>query len=170
MVDGLIAATDWEQHTRWMYDRAVCEPRLSRWYAAREELPHEALAAFRVAAGQHYGVRFGAVALNFYRGGADSVAFHSDRELRHVDDTLVAVLTFGSARAFQLRPKLGGRSIDLRPASGDLIVMGGSCQRHWEHAVPKVGRGVGPRVSASVRWDHRGGFEAQWAPRDRRVR
>lgn len=158
----------WRHHARWMYERWVEEPRLSRWYRADEPLPHEALAAFRVAAGRRYGVRFGAVALNFYRNGSDSVAFHADRELRHLEDTLVAVLTFGSARPFLLRPAGGGRSMDLRPASGDLIVMGGTCQEHWEHAVPKVARGAGPRVSASVRWARHHGFEEEWAPADRR--
>ena len=34
---------------------------------------------------------------------------------------------------------------------GDLVVMGGSCQRTWEHAVPKTSRPVGPRVSIQLR-------------------
>ena len=107
-------------------------------------LPDEALAWFRVAVGRHYGVRFGAVGLNYYRDGADSVAFHADRELRLLDDTLVAIVTLGAARPFLLRPQGGGRSIDIHPASGDLLVMGGACQATWEHGVPKVAGRVGP--------------------------
>ena len=98
----------------------------------------------RVAVGRHYRVRFGAVGLNYYRDGRDSVAFHNDQELRHLDDTLVAIVTFGAARPFLLRPVGGGRSIDVHPASGDLLVMGGSCQAAWEHGVPKVAAGAGP--------------------------
>lgn len=167
VAERLMGRVDWHHRQRWMYERLVDEPRLSRWFGADEPLPDEALAHFRMAAGRRYGVRFGALALNFYRWGHDSVAFHGDRELRHVDDTLVAILTLGTTRPFLLRPSGGGTSIDLRPASGDLIVMGGTCQETWEHAVPKVARGSGARVSASVRWARRGGYERQWAPADR---
>jgi alkylated DNA repair dioxygenase AlkB len=160
---------DWRHHRRWMYDRMVDEPRLTRWYAATEQLPEEGLAWFRVALGRRYKVRFGAMGLNYYRDGRDSVAFHSDRELRHLDDTLVAIVTLGSARPFLLRPQGGGRSIDLRPASGDLLVMGGTCQESWEHGVPKVASGAGPRISASIRWARRLGPEQEWAPPERYV-
>lgn len=157
----------WRHHRRWMYDRHVDEPRLSRWYPAAAALPDEALTAFRLAAGRRYDTRFGALALNYYRSGSDSVAFHCDRELRNVDDTLVAVLTLGAGRPFLLRPVGGGRSIDLHPASGDLLVMGGTAQATWEHAVPKVGRGCGARISASVRWSRHSGYEREWAPAGR---
>ena len=158
---------DWRHHRRWMFERMVDEPRLSRWYRADEALPDEALAAFRVAAGRRYGTQFGALALNYYRDGRDSVAPHTDRELRHVDDTLVVILTLGAARPFQLRPVGGGRSIDLRPASGDLIVMGGTCQETFEHSVPKVTRGAGGRISASIRWARTSGYEREWTPAGR---
>jgi alkylated DNA repair dioxygenase AlkB len=165
----LIEEVDWRHHRRWMYERIVDEPRLSRWFSADDSLPDEGLALFRVGAARRYRVRFGAVGLNFYRDGRDSVAFHTDRELRHVHDTLVAILTLGAERPFLLRPVAGGRSVDVRPASGDLLVMGGTCQETWEHGVPKVTRGVGPRISASIRWARKGGYERQWAPPDRHV-
>ena len=167
----LIDGVDWRHHRRWMYDRKVDEPRLSRWYRAGDALPDEALAWFRVAVGRHYHVRFGAVGLNYYRDGNDSVAFHADKELRLLTDTLVAIVTFGAARPFLLRPQSGGRSIDVRPASGDLLVMGGACQASWEHGVPKVAGGSGPRISASIRWVRgAGGAEREWAPPDRQAR
>lgn len=167
LADRLARTVDWRHHRRWMYDRMVDEPRLSRWYRASDHLPDEAVGRFRVAVGRRYRVRFGAVGLNYYRHGQDSVAFHADRELRHLDDTLVAILTLGAARPFLLRPAGGGRSVDLHPASGDLLVMGGTCQESWEHAVPKVAGGAGPRISASIRWARKGGPEREWAPPDR---
>lgn len=167
LAERLIGAVDWEHHRRWMYDRIVDEPRVSCWYSSDESLPDPALDVYRAAAGGLYGVGFGAMGLNFYRDGHDSVAFHADRELRHLDDTLVVILTLGAARPFLLRPTGGGRSIDLRPGSGDLLVMGGTCQEQWEHAVPKLSRSVGPRVSASIRWARQGGPEQRWAPPDR---
>jgi alkylated DNA repair dioxygenase AlkB len=154
----LAGTVAWRQRRRRMYDRVLDEPRLTRWYRRRDDLPDPALTTFRAAMTERYrrsagpAVEFGALGLNHYRDGADSVAWHADRELRHLDDTLVAILTLGAARPFLLRPTGGGRSIDLHPASGDLLVMGGRAQACWEHTVPKTTRAVGPRISASIRW------------------
>jgi alkylated DNA repair dioxygenase AlkB len=169
LADRLVREVDWKHHRRRMFDRVVDEPRLSRWYRASDRLPDEALTQLRSAVGRRYRVRFGAMGLNYYRDGRDSVAFHSDQELRHLDDTLVAIVTLGAARPFLLRPQGGGRSIDIHPASGDLLVMGGACQASWEHGVPKVTAGAGPRISASVRWARKGGPEREWAPSNRAV-
>jgi alkylated DNA repair dioxygenase AlkB len=155
LLDALARDVDWRQRRRRMYDRVVDEPRLTRWYGTDEVLPHAALGTFREAMGDRYGVRFGAVGLNRYRDGADSVAPHADRELRHLDDTLVAILTLGAARPFLVHPAGGGRSLDVHPGPGDVLVMGGACQARYEHGVPKVARPVGPRISASVRWARR---------------
>ena len=105
----------------------------------------------RAALQQHYGVKLGGVGLNYYRDGHDSVAPHRDRELRQLDDTIVAIVTLGAKRPFLVRRHGGGPSIDISPASGDLLVMGGACQQHYEHGVPKVAH-AGPRISASYRW------------------
>jgi alkylated DNA repair dioxygenase AlkB len=141
-----------------MWDRMVDDPRLSCRYGDGDALPHPVLAEVRAALSCRYGAPFGAVGLNYYRDGADSVASHADRELRELDDALVAIVTLGARRPFLLRPKdrekTGGRSIDLAPASGDLLVMGGACQAGWEHGVPKVVR-AGPRISATWRWARR---------------
>jgi alkylated DNA repair dioxygenase AlkB len=147
----LVEAVDWRQGRRKMWDRVLDDPRLSRWYRADRELPDRALAEVRAALQVRYRVPFGAIGLNLYRDGHDSVAFHRDRELRHLDDTLIAIVTLGARRPFLVRPRGGGRSTDLAPASGDLLVMGGRCQADWEHGVPKA-TGVGPRLSASLRW------------------
>ncbi|HEX9467770.1 MAG TPA: alpha-ketoglutarate-dependent dioxygenase AlkB, partial [Acidimicrobiia bacterium] len=145
---------------RRMYDREVDDPRLHRRYEIDRSfqagaLPHRAgraLAEIRETLECHYHVAFRSVALNYYRDGRDSVAFHRDRELRHLDDTLVIIVTLGSRRPFLIRPlDRSQRSIDLAPASGDLLVMGGTCQQAWEHCVPKVVH-AGPRISVSLRW------------------
>ena len=151
LLAAVVAAVPWRQGRRRMYDRVLDDPRVSRWYQAAEPLPHPALDAVRADLGARYDVAFGSVGLNYYRDGRDSVAFHRDRELRELDDTLVAILTLGAARPFLLRPRGGGRSHDVHPGSGDLLVMGGRTQADWEHAVPKVAR-AGPRVSVSLRW------------------
>ncbi len=153
----LLAATDgWHQGRRRMYDQILDEPRLSRSFAPTESLPHPVMHEVRDGLRRQLRVPLSGVFLNYYRDGRDSVAWHGDRELRYLDDTRVAILTLGAARPFLLRPRGGGTAHDLRPASGDLIVMGGRCQRDWEHAVPKVAR-AGPRISMSMRWSSRRG-------------
>jgi alkylated DNA repair dioxygenase AlkB len=150
LLDELVANVPWHQGRRHMYDRVVDDPRLSHRYAPGDALPHPALAALRDALVARYRAPFVSVGLNYYRDGHDSVASHADRELRELDDTLVAVLTLGARRPFLVRPKGRGRSRDFSPATGDLLVMGGTCQRDWEHGVPKVTR-AGPRVSVTWR-------------------
>ena len=154
LLDALVTTVPWRQGRRHMYGRMVDDPRLSRWYDASDELPHPALALIRATLSSRYDVTFGAVGLNYYRDGRDSVAPHRDRELRDVDNTLVAITTLGAARPFRLRPRDGGPSLDVHPGSGDLLVMGGRTQADWEHAVPKV-RAAGPRVSITLRWADR---------------
>ena len=87
----------------------------------------------------------------FYRDGRDSVAWHGDTIGRgkHTD-TMVAIVSFGDPRRLALRPRGGGDSISVEMGHGDLVVMGGSCQRTWEHSVPKVAS-AGPRVSVQFR-------------------
>lgn len=153
----LVEGTEWRQGRRWMYDREVDDPRLSRWYERSRPDPKPVLRRARLELEARYGVRFGGVGLNYYRDGQDSVAFHRDRELRQLDDTVVAIVTLGAQRPFLLRPAGGGPSINIAPASGDLLVMGGRCQAQWEHGIPKVTRPTGPRVSASWRWSARRG-------------
>jgi alkylated DNA repair dioxygenase AlkB len=148
---ALVDTVPWKQGRRKMYDRVLDDPRLSRWYRPGDDLPHPALHAMRVALGSHYRVAFASVGLNYYRDGRDSVAPHADRELKELDDTLVAIVTLGAQRPFLVRHQAGGASVDVRPASGDLLVMGGQCQRTHHHGVPKV-RHCGPRISVSFRW------------------
>jgi alkylated DNA repair dioxygenase AlkB len=154
LLDFLIERVDWKQGRRRMYDRMLDDPRLSRWYSRGDPLPHPALEAIGAQLDAQLGVRLSGPACNYYRDGADSVAWHADRELRELTDTRIAILTLGARRPFLIRPKGGGKSRNLAPESGDLLVMGGACQMGWEHAVPKT-KSSGPRISCSWRWTSR---------------
>jgi len=129
---------------------------LLRWYAGDEPLPHEVLTEARRRLTEHYagelGEPFVTAGMCLYRDGRDSVAWHGDTQGRsaHVD-TMVAIVSFGAPRPLQLRPRGGGGSLRFPLGHGDLVVMGGSCQRTWEHAIPKTARPVGPRVSVQFR-------------------
>ena len=143
-------------HVGWAwYQRMVDVPRLVYTYMIGEDLPHPALTAARDALSGHYadelGEPFRTAGCCYYRDGRDSVAWHGDtigRGATH--DTMVAIVSVGDPRRLCLRPRGGGDSVAVEMGHGDLVVMGGSCQRTWEHAVPKVAA-AGPRLSVQFR-------------------
>ena len=154
---ALAEAVPWRAERRHMYDRVVDVPRLLCFYDEGEPLPDPALIAALRALNAYYGAELGeafrTAGLCLYRDGRDSVAWHGDRTGRGSrEDTMVAILSLGAPRAFLLRPRGGGGpSRRYEIGHGDLLVMGGSCQRTWEHAVPKTTQAVGPRISVQFR-------------------
>jgi alkylated DNA repair dioxygenase AlkB len=153
--EALVAEVPWRAERRQMYDRVVDVPRLVHTYAAGEPLPHPVLVEAREALSDHYlpelGERFVTAGCCYYRDGRDSVAWHGDTIGRgRTQDTMVAIVSVGDPRRLVLRPRGGGESIAIEMGHGDLVVMGGSCQRTWEHAVPKVAH-AGPRISVQFR-------------------
>jgi alkylated DNA repair dioxygenase AlkB len=160
---ALVRDVPWRAERRKMYDNVVDVPRLTCFYAAGEHLPHPMLDSARDALSDHYrgelGEPFVTAGLCLYRDGRDSVAWHGDRIGRSNDlDTMVAILSLGSERTLALRPRDGGdipgsrlKSLRFPLAHGDLVVMGGSCQRTWDHAIPKTSESVGPRISVQFR-------------------
>jgi alkylated DNA repair dioxygenase AlkB len=147
----------WRAERRRMYDRVVDVPRLLSFYGADEDLPDPLLTEARDALGAYYaadlGEPFATAGLCLYRDGRDSVAWHGDTIGRgSKEDTIVAILSLGAPRVLALRPRGGGRpALRHEVGHGDLLVMGGSCQRTWEHAVPKTARPAGPRISVQFR-------------------
>ena len=153
--DTLVREVPWRAERRRMYDRMVDVPRLVYTYMIDEELPHPALAQARDALSEHYlpelGEPFRTAGCCYYRDGRDSVAWHGDTIGRgSTQDTMVAIVSLGDVRHLHLRPRSGGEALKVVMGNGDLVVMGGSCQRTWEHAVPKVAS-AGPRISVQFR-------------------
>ena len=157
LFDELVTAAAWRAERRPMYDRVVDVPRLLSFYdLATDAPPHPRIAQLRERLNDAYagdlGEPFTTAGLCLYRDGNDSVAWHGDTIGRgRSEDTLVAVISLGATRVFALRPRGGGPSVRLPQAHGDLLVMGGSCQRTWEHAVPKTAKPCGPRISIQFR-------------------
>ncbi|MER7795115.1 alpha-ketoglutarate-dependent dioxygenase AlkB [Streptomyces sp. NPDC097640] len=152
----LVDEVPWRAERRHMYDQVVDVPRLLSFYGADDPLPHPALGEARAALSAHYAAELGepftTAGLCYYRDGRDSVAWHGDRIGRGARvDTMVAILSVGAPRDLVLRPRRGGATVRRPLGHGDLIVMGGSCQRTWEHAIPKSTRATGPRISVQFR-------------------
>ena len=156
LFERLAVQVPWHAERRRMYDRVVDVPRLLCFYDEDDELPDPVLAEARESLTRHYADElrepFRTAGLCFYRDGRDSVAWHGDTIGRGSrEDTMVAILSVGAPRTLLLRPRGGGRTVRQSLGPGDLVVMGGSCQRTWEHAIPKTGKPVGPRISIQFR-------------------
>lgn len=146
----------WQAERRQMYDAMVDVPRLTAFYGEADAWPDPLLHELRARLSEHYRPVLGeplvTAGLCLYRDGRDSVAWHGDRIGRsRYADTIVAIVSLGSTRTLALRPMGGGKSLKFATGHGDLIVMGGSCQRTWEHSIPKTDAAVGPRISIQFR-------------------
>ena len=137
----------WEQRQRWMYTQMVTEPRLTAEYPVLADAPQPILREIGAALSAHYGVRYERLWMNLYRDNHDGTGWHADRPANKLPETVIPVLSLGAARRFLIRPSDGGKSTIFTPASGDLIVMGGTCQHDWVHCVPKQKTPAGPRAS-----------------------
>jgi alkylated DNA repair dioxygenase AlkB len=156
LFERLLEVVPWRAERRQMYERVVDVPRLLAFYDEDDPLPDPLLDRAKQALDQNYGAELGepfrTVGLCLYRDGRDSVAWHGDRIGRGAtEDTMVAIVSLGDPRALLLRPRGGGQVRRHELGHGDLIVMGGSCQRTWEHAIPKTQRATGPRISVQFR-------------------
>jgi len=148
----LVRVVPWTQPEVPMYEHRFTQPRLSAWWPLDDPPPGipGVVAELAGLLSEHHGVELRTVGVNLYRDGRDSVAWHGDRVARTLEQASVAIVSLGERRRFLLRPKGGGRSVRFDLGRGDLLVMGGTCQRTWQHAVPKVAR-AGPRLSVTYR-------------------
>lgn len=150
----LLRTGRWQQRQVHIYDRSVPEPRLTAGWdvdADSVDMP-PALRTIADRLSTRYHVDFDRIWVNLYRDGRDSVAWHGDRNAKVLTNPLVATVSLGARRHFQLRSRGSGRiTTRLDPGHGDLIVMGGACQHDWEHCVPKQAKVAGPRMSVTIR-------------------
>ena len=156
LFDSLRKHTRFRTEQRLMYEKMVDVPRLYAVLGEDGPIPPVVL-AMQSALSARYGERFLNISLGYYRDGRDSVAFHGDRIARTLPRALVATVSVGAQRRFLLRPTGGGRSLAFDLGRGDLLVMGGSCQRTWQHAIPKS-RTVGAQERIAIM------FRPHWEP------
>lgn len=156
LFERLAESVPWRAERRQMYDQVVDVPRLLSFYGEGEPLPDPALEEARRGLDAHYRPHLGeplcTAGLCLYRDGRDSVAWHGDTSGRRVRETVVAIVSLGTPRALLLRPRHGGGpTLRHEVGHGDLLVMGGTCQRTWQHAIPKTAKVTGPRISVQFR-------------------
>ena len=145
----LLQRAVWAQLDRRMFNRVVREPRLTGIYPVLADAPFPRLHEIAAALSSHYGVVYDGLWLNQYRDHRDSTGWHADSSSCKRDRCVVPVLSLGATRRFQIRPRAGGPSQSFLCEAGDLIVMGGQCQKDWLHAVPKQSTPAGLRISVN---------------------
>ncbi|MEI9949013.1 MAG: alpha-ketoglutarate-dependent dioxygenase AlkB [Pseudomonadota bacterium] len=156
LFDSLLRETRFRREQRLMYEKMVEVPRLYAVLGEDGPIPLVVLAMQR-ALSTRYREPFTNISVGYYRDGRDSVAFHGDRIARTLPQALVATVSVGAPRRFLMRPTGGGRSLAFSLGRGDLLVMGGSCQRTWQHAIPKS-RTVGDQERIAIM------FRPHWEP------
>lgn len=155
----------WTIHRIRMFGRWVDSPRLSCWMgdpgiryrysgALFEPEPwHPAIRALMPRLEAACGAPFNSVLLNRYRQGGDSMGWHSDDEPELGVEPVIASLSLGAARRFVLRMRADPiAKAEFRLGQGDLLVMRGDCQRVAQHALPKMLRAKGDRISLTFRF------------------
>jgi alkylated DNA repair dioxygenase AlkB len=161
--DGLFevlrAETPWQQER----GRFGPFPRLTAWYAdprltyTYSGVTHEALAwtitmeDIRRRIEEISASSFNSVLLNYYRDGSDSMGEHADDEAELGVNPVIASISFGAVRQFILRHPKSGEKLKFDLAHGSLLVMGGACQHHWVHGVPKSKTPISPRINLTFR-------------------
>ena len=156
--------TPWTQPQVHIYGRRLAVPRLVAWYGDREAryrysgLEHvplpwtPLLQEIRQRVEAASGCRFNGVLLNLYRDGQDAMGWHSDDEAELGPDPLLASLSLGASRRFDLRRKGSSRiEHSLELAHGSLLVMGGPTQHHWQHQIARTRRVLTPRLNLTFR-------------------
>jgi alkylated DNA repair dioxygenase AlkB len=154
----------WEQRAIVLFGRSVLQPRLIAWageigyrYSGQTLPPRAftpALVAVRERVCRRTDVPFNHVLVNRYRNGLDSMGLHADDEPELGADPVVATLSLGATRRFVLKARrksvAGSQTFALE--HGSLLVMGGTCQRHYVHGVPRQPDVTGERISLTFRW------------------
>lgn len=156
LFEELHQTTTWRADSRMMYGRRVLVPRET---AARGENCAQpwspALVRVRGRLEALLRTAFDYVFINRYRNGNDSVAWHNDDDAEADPRRVIASLSLGATRTFELRPLrssgLNHRKIAVALADGDLVVMQGDTQLNYEHRVPKEPRVAGERINLTFR-------------------
>jgi alkylated DNA repair dioxygenase AlkB len=153
----------WERPTVTMFGRSFPIPRDVVWISDGQTYtygsgvntrPHpwpSWLETLRTRLAEHTKSDYNSCLLNRYLNGSDCVAWHADDESDLGANPVIASVTLGTPRKFRLRNKASKRVVEIRPEHGSLVVMSGSCQRDWEHSVPREKRVLTPRINLTFR-------------------
>ncbi len=164
LFQSLLTQVNWKQEPIRIFGKEVMQPRLTAWFAEEgksysysgitmEAYPwNETLIKIKSKVEKKADVKFNSALLNLYRDGRDSMGWHRDNEKELGVNPVIASVSFGAMRTFQLREyqtKSNLRSIPL--GHGSMLLMRGETQPYWEHQVPKTNKINAPRINITFR-------------------
>jgi alkylated DNA repair dioxygenase AlkB len=157
---------EWQQPEVVVFGRRVLQPRLTAWFgddgcsytysgATLNPAPWTPfLSGIRRRCEEVSQSTFNSVLLNLYRGGSDAVSWHSDDEPALGEQPVIASVSLGATRRFDMRHRESGLTIKTNLGAGSLLVMSGRSQSHWKHQVPRTSKDIGPRINMTFRRIH----------------
>ena len=158
---ALQATIPWRQEIATLMGRRIPIPRLTAWHGAAGYVYSgirmtpapwtPPLLELKAVAEDLAGQAFNSVLLNLYRDGRDSVSWHADNEPGLGRDPVIASLSLGAERRFQLKHRRRPERLAIDLPHGSCLIMAGATQHHWLHQLPKTGRAVGPRINLTFR-------------------
>jgi alkylated DNA repair dioxygenase AlkB len=152
-----IADTPWKQTTQKLWDKEYLTPRLTCWYGDTSRIAGTLpwtpeLQAIRERVEPLAGTRFNSVLLNYYRDGNDSVAWHSDKESIMGSQPVIASVSFGQVRSFDIRRKADhSEKYSVRLEHGSFCLMKAGLQEAFEHRIAKSTRPMKARINLTFR-------------------
>lgn len=160
----LMSVTQWRHEIATVMGRRVPIPRLTAWhgeagyvYSGIRMTPapwNPPLLELKAVAEACAGQAFNSVLLNLYRHGRDSVSWHADNEPGLGRNPVIASISLGATRRFQMKHRQRDERLALDLPPGSCLIMAGATQHHWLHQVPKSARPVGPRINLTFRAMH----------------
>jgi alkylated DNA repair dioxygenase AlkB len=157
LLDRLIAETPWKQSTQKMWDKEYLTPRLTAWYGDTDKIAGTMpwtpdLQTVREMVEPLAGIKFNSVLLNYYRDGHDSVAWHSDKESIMGSQPVIASVSFGQVRSFDIRNKADHQErYSVKLEHGSFLLMKAGLQEGWEHRIAKSAKAMKTRVNLTFR-------------------
>jgi alkylated DNA repair dioxygenase AlkB len=161
LLEDLAGAIAWRQEIATIMRRRVPIPRLTAWHgeagyvysgiAMQPAAWMPPLLELKRCAEAHAGQAFNSVLLNLYRDGRDSVGWHADNEPGLGRNPVIASISLGATRRFQLKHRGSGERVAIDLSHGSCLIMAGATQHHWLHQLPKTARPVGPRINLTFR-------------------
>lgn len=163
--ERLLKNTEWSQEYITIYNRTVPYPRLISWHGDQgyaysysgaqmdlkpwtEDLVQLKKDIESFLPGHH----FNSVLLNLYRNGNDRVSWHSDHEKDWAVNPVIASLSLGATRRFDIKHKtVHGLEHKFELTNGTLVIMKGAFQHHWLHQIPVQKKITEPRINLTFR-------------------
>lgn len=164
LLSRAIEQTDWRQDNIRIAGKIIPVPRLQNWFgdpATSYTYSGICLQAvsfpdwmeqLRLSVEGQTGQPFNRALVNYYRHGRDSVDWHADDEKALGPAPVIASVSLGAERVFQLRHNLSREKLSISLPHGSLLLMGAGIQQHWQHRLAKVGDLQEPRVNFTFRY------------------